>query len=188
MVLPWQRRIERSSIEESNDFGIRVMTVQYKIMTSSHRPRGFAPSRVGLLLDIVCHLSAVAVQYIGSLFNLDMHLQSLKVPNQKHVCNHQLFDWGLWRLLSHETSCIKHFDQAGLTLIRTTRNIWICCLFLCERGSKLFAVYDQCYILWLPSAIVCQGAVTSCLNSPLFSFTRLSQTKTLVRSLIEDSL
>ena len=109
MVLPWRRRIERSSIEESNDFGIRVMTVQYKIMTSSHRPRGFAPSRVGLLLDIVCHLSAVAVQYIGSLFNLDMHSQSLKVPNQKHVCNHQLFDWGLWRLLSHETSCIKHW-------------------------------------------------------------------------------
>ena len=125
MVLPWQRRIERSSIEESNDFGIRVMTVQYKIMTSSHRPRGFAPSRVGLLLDIVCHLSAVAVQYIGPLFNLDMHLQSLKVPNQKHVCNHQLFDWGLWRLLSHETSCIKHFDQAGLILIQIHYNIRI---------------------------------------------------------------
>ena len=26
-----------------------------------------------------------------------------------HVCNHHLFCWGLWRLLSHETSCIKHW-------------------------------------------------------------------------------
>ena len=108
------------------------MTVQYKIMTSSHRPRGFAPSRVGLLLDIVCHLSAVAVQYIGPLFNLDTHLQSLKVPNQKHVCNHQLFDRRLWRLLSHETSCIKHFDQAGLTLIQTTRNEFLVLFFVKE--------------------------------------------------------
>ena len=31
--------------------------------------------------------------------------------------NDHLFDWGLWRHMKHDT-CIKHFDQAGLTLIQ----------------------------------------------------------------------
>ena len=59
-----QRQIEISSIQRGvMTVHYDVMTVQYKVMTGSHRPKGFAPPPIVLLLKpILCHFVLGALQ------------------------------------------------------------------------------------------------------------------------------